>query len=162
MPCANTFGQVGAFKPDRAPDSVRSVAPKEVHADRAFLNDLSSSLPKEPPAGAFIYPMVVRHSDEDINRHANHSKYGTFFEDAKNSLAESKHPLAGVAARDLTTISVEYNKEARAGELCEIHVSQSDGRPDELDFHMIRVSGGAEGIITRGKAVVPPAAGAKL
>lgn len=39
--------------------------------------------PTEASDGAYTLPLAIRHSDEDLNKHANHSAYARFFEDAK-------------------------------------------------------------------------------
>lgn len=49
-------------------------------------------------SGAYSMPLIIRHSDEDLNKHANHSAYARFFEDAKEVLTtnrrNSSHDLA--------------------------------------------------------------------
>merc|ERR1712048_583227 len=67
--------------------------------------------------------MGIRFSDEDINKHANHSAQARFFEDIKETIAaddSASLELREVAEQCLQSIAISYHSEVRALDTCDI------------------------------------------
>jgi len=151
-------GTPGNLKPTPVPEAIRGLASAEGDEDRKFLLASLDALPKAPSSGAYSLPVVVRYSDEDINKHANHSAMARFFEDAKETILadESADPvLRLLAGMELSAVMISYAAEARALDSCEVKVSSSEGA---LDMWVLRTSenrwGGKPGLIARGRVLV--------
>eukprot|EP00040_Diaphanoeca_grandis_P006180 m.36276 g.36276 ORF g.36276 m.36276 type:complete len:277 (+) comp17322_c0_seq3:266-1096(+) len=147
-------GEEGNLKPSILPDRIKALSATTVSQDRKFLRD-SIDLIKEPTAdvNSFSYSFTVRFSDEDVNKHVNHSKYALFVEDARQALVLSGHPLAGVAEQHLDTIIIEYAAEARVGDRCKVWLTCTDGHA--LDFHIYRLHASDPNknqLLTRGRS----------
>lgn len=149
-------GTPGNFKPSPIPERVRRLAPTDTYGDRAFMQRGLQEVPKETPppsSGSFTYSMVVRHSDEDTNKHANHAAYARFFEDAREVAAVSDH-LVGEIARsgDLNDMMIEYVSEVRAMDHCDVVLSPSKGAEGSgaIDVHVYRTNN-KKGLLARGR-----------
>jgi len=109
----------------------------------------------DAPANRFEYRLQVRYSDEDMNKHANHSAYARFLEDAKQALAfAADHPLSARAQRAICGLALEYRKESKA--LDTVLVCLSSRHSNALDVHMYCTSGETQGLILRGQCKVDP------
>jgi len=151
-------GTPGNFKPSPVPDPLRRLAATEVSADQTALTQSLATISKQPVEGAYVYGFTIRYSDEDVNKHANHSATARFFDDAKETVAydESADPALRAAARQqLQAIMVTYGAETRAGDQCEVRVTLAE--PGVLDLWVFRVApnswGGQAGVVSRGRLV---------
>merc|ERR1719350_822339 len=124
-------GEPGHLKPSPVPEALRSLAKPDGGEDREFLAEGLASLAKLPPAGAYAVPMTVRFSDEDYNKHANHSAMARFFEHAREAiLADEAAPpeLRAAAEQQLQAVLIHYQSETRALDAFEVAVvCSSDG-----------------------------------
>mmetsp|Transcript_117563 Transcript_117563/g.379419 ORF Transcript_117563/g.379419 Transcript_117563/m.379419 type:complete len:302 (+) Transcript_117563:73-978(+) len=126
----STAGTPGNFKPHPVPDDVKALAAAEASADAKFMRETLASVAKEAPAGAYATPVVVRYSDEDVNKHANHSAQARYFEDAKEVIAhdEAASPqLREVAEQQLEAIVISYAAEVSAMDRLEVRVAAAQG-----------------------------------
>lgn len=149
-------GSPGNLKPSLVPDAIRAFAAADEGEDRRFLAESLAALPKEPPSDAYTVTLLIRFSDEDVNRHANHSALARFFEDAKESILANpaaSPSLRAVAEQQLEAVLITYEEEARAQDVCEVKVA-SPG-PGVLDIWVQRLApskfGGRPGLIGRGR-----------
>ena len=104
-------GTPGNLKPSPVPDDIRGLAADGGGEDKTFMQAALKQCPAEAPDDAYTLPLMIRHSDEDLNKHANHSAYARFFEDAKEALmADATAPAAlrNVAQRHLEAIIIAY------------------------------------------------------
>jgi len=152
-------GTPGNLKPSPIPKAVIALAAPEEGDDRKFLMDSLAALPKEAPAGAYMTPVVVRYSDEDVNKHANHSAQARFFEDAKEVIAADENASPGlraVAEQQLHVILISYVSEVRAMDVCEVRIALSR-TVGTLDVWVYRTgdnrSSGAAGVVARGRLI---------
>eukprot|EP00747_Dinoflagellata_sp_TGD_P023070 gnl/TRDRNA2_/TRDRNA2_129537_c0_seq2.p1 gnl/TRDRNA2_/TRDRNA2_129537_c0~~gnl/TRDRNA2_/TRDRNA2_129537_c0_seq2.p1 ORF type:complete len:260 (-),score=49.55 gnl/TRDRNA2_/TRDRNA2_129537_c0_seq2:215-994(-) len=124
----------GKLSPTPMPARVKSLAPEGARGgpmDRsAVLADMKAVRPTAPAEGpeCFVYKVVIRYSDEDVNKHANHSAYARFCEDALDTLrtqpAHPLHKVFGLAAGcRLVGLTLEYAAESRAGDEVEVRFS---------------------------------------
>lgn len=157
----NVAGPPGSLKPSPLPEALRGLAsPQAEGEDRAMLQAGLRALPEAPPAGAYRCPLDIRFSDEDVNKHANHSAMARFFDDAKEQLLldEAADPrLRQLAGQRMTAILVSYAAESRALDSCEVAVAAAaDGTA--LDVWVTRLKAGrygsAPGLIARGRIVL--------
>eukprot|EP00931_Biecheleriopsis_adriatica_P061964 TRINITY_DN37299_c0_g1_i1.p1 TRINITY_DN37299_c0_g1~~TRINITY_DN37299_c0_g1_i1.p1 ORF type:complete len:311 (-),score=71.65 TRINITY_DN37299_c0_g1_i1:17-949(-) len=154
-----TAGSPGNFKPSPVPDAVRRLASRANGEARQFMAEALSDVPREPPHDSWRMPLEVRFSDEDVNRHANHSAMARYFEDAREALLadESTVSLAlrSVAEQQLEAVMVAYLAEARAQDVCEVHVARASGAASALNLWAVRLkpnrAGGVPGILARGR-----------
>lgn len=151
-----TSGVPGSFKPSPVPEDLRKLAAPGESKDRAMLTRSLAALPKDPPAGAYTYAFTVRFSDEDVNKHANHSALARHFEDAREVLLadeESPPALRAIARQQLADILITYDAESHARDRCEVRVASS--APDILDMWVVRLEaarpGAGAGLIGRGR-----------
>ena len=121
----NVGGQPGALKSSPVPDRVRGLAAVEESEDRKLMMQVLNDMPKDGPADSYVYKTIIRYTDEDINKHANHASYARFFDDAKWALAlvDTQHALSAVAQLPVVGVVVEYAKEARANDEIEVVLS---------------------------------------
>eukprot|EP01062_Namystynia_karyoxenos_P072304 TRINITY_DN6835_c0_g1_i1.p1 TRINITY_DN6835_c0_g1~~TRINITY_DN6835_c0_g1_i1.p1 ORF type:complete len:313 (+),score=86.17 TRINITY_DN6835_c0_g1_i1:95-940(+) len=131
-------GQPGALKPSPVPQRVRDLSAASVAAAPPRPAPRLPDVPKQPPitgasadslrgAGAFAYHMTVRYSDEDVNKHANHSASARFVYDAKAALAAARHPYSEIAQRPAQIMLLEYVRESRAGDQLVVHLGHCPG-----------------------------------
>lgn len=131
-------GVPGSLKPSPVPTRVKGLGdPENVQTFKPFMLEMAGKVAK-PKAGeplpassndVFLHKVVVRHSDEDVNKHANHSAYARYFEDAREILiGQGKHPLAKEMVGDLDTVIIEYGAEATADDVCELRLTKGDGK----------------------------------
>ena len=66
-------GTPGNLKPSPVPDDIRGLAAEGGGEDKAFMQAALKQCPPEAPKDAYTIPLMIRHSDEDLNKHANHS-----------------------------------------------------------------------------------------
>ncbi|CAJ1338828.1 unnamed protein product, partial [Effrenium voratum] len=104
------------FQPSPVPEDLRPLVTSSARgADPA---ECLRSIPDLPPSpDAYRVKAVVRFSDEDINKHANHSAQALFFEDAKEEMAadaSAPPPLRRLAAQELRSLAIAYLAEAHA------------------------------------------------
>lgn len=66
-------GTPGNLKPSPIPDDIRRMAAEDGGEDKAFMQAVLNDCPREAPDDAYTMPLMIRHSDEDLNKHANHS-----------------------------------------------------------------------------------------
>lgn len=107
----------GKSRVDDPPREVVDMCTPTSSAEHEFLRHAVEAMPKTPPASAFCIPAVVRFSDEDRYKHANHSFFGRLFEDAKETIvADPSSPaeLRVVAERSMEAMFVAYMAEAFA------------------------------------------------
>merc|ERR1712032_733384 len=110
-------------------------------------------MPKEAPPGAYTIPVVVRYSDEDVNKHANHSAQARYFEDAKEIIShdENANPiLRRIAEQQLETIIISYAAEVSAMDSLELKIAPSSS--GELDVWVNRVHPNSV-LVARGRMV---------
>lgn len=134
-------GTPGNFKPSPVPDVVRGLGSPEPDETRKLMADSLAALPKAPPEDAYITTVVVRYSDEDLNKHANHSTMARFFEDAKETIAADENAKPSVrmtAEQQLEAIIISYHAEIRATD--ELKVSVAASTPGALDVWVHRSS----------------------
>lgn len=146
-------GVPGSLKPSPVPARVKGIGdPNNLPDFKPFMLEMAGKVPKpksgEPLAPhsneVFLHKVVVRHSDEDVNKHANHSAYARYFEDAREILiGQDKHPLAAHMKGDLDTVIIEYGAEATADDVCELRLSKGDGK-GVVDVTMHRVGLGGD------------------
>jgi len=135
-----TAGTPGKFKPAPVPDDVKALAASDESSVNRLMRSSLAEMPKEPPADAYIATLVVRYSDEDVNKHANHSAQARFFEDAKEAVLQDEKAspvLRGIAEQQLDTIIIAYTAEVRAMDQLEIKVGTSAA--SALDVWVTRV-----------------------
>eukprot|EP00929_Paragymnodinium_shiwhaense_P010408 TRINITY_DN115034_c0_g1_i1.p1 TRINITY_DN115034_c0_g1~~TRINITY_DN115034_c0_g1_i1.p1 ORF type:complete len:306 (+),score=35.88 TRINITY_DN115034_c0_g1_i1:61-978(+) len=149
-------GTPGSLKPSPVPDSVRALAAPDEGADRKLLVDALAALPKEAPADAYSHPILVRYSDEDVNKHANHSALARYFEDAKEAVLEdecAQARLRSLAERPLEAIQIAYLAEIRASDELSVQVA-AEGHAARLQLWVYRKNankfGGKPGLVARG------------
>jgi YbgC/YbaW family acyl-CoA thioester hydrolase len=88
---------------------------------------------RNPPEGdLYELPFIVRPTDTDSFSHVNQARYVDFAEDARILADRADHP-AGVAGR-LRRISVEYVREARAGDSVTIRLGVDAERGRSLEL----------------------------
>lgn len=146
-------GTPGHFKPTPIPDDVKPLGGKEPSPDAKYMKDALASVPKQAPSDAYVTSVVVRYSDEDINKHANHSAQARFFEDAKEIVAadaDADPALRAVASQPLEAILISYAAEARA--MDELRVKITCSSSDSLDVWVERVHPNP-GLVARGRMV---------
>mmetsp|Transcript_51637 Transcript_51637/g.109720 ORF Transcript_51637/g.109720 Transcript_51637/m.109720 type:complete len:303 (-) Transcript_51637:147-1055(-) len=153
-------GEPGKLKPSPVPEAIKNLASSEPGADKIFLMESLNSQPKEAPKDAYVVPLVIRWSDEDVNKHANHSAIPRYFEDAKESIiADPTAPAAlrEAAVQKLCAVLVNYASEARAQDKCEVRLSLGE-KPGVLNVWVVRLAenkwGGKPGLIGRGQMLV--------
>ena len=66
-------GTPGDLKPSPIPDDIRRLAGEGGGGDKEFMQAALKQCPAEAPEDSFTIPLMIRHSDEDLNKHANHS-----------------------------------------------------------------------------------------
>jgi hypothetical protein len=66
-------GTPGNLRPSPVPDDIRRLAAESAGEDKAFMQATLKQCPADAPKDAYTIPMMIRHSDEDLNKHANHS-----------------------------------------------------------------------------------------
>mmetsp|Transcript_67377 Transcript_67377/g.196985 ORF Transcript_67377/g.196985 Transcript_67377/m.196985 type:complete len:303 (+) Transcript_67377:87-995(+) len=149
-----TAGTAGNFKPHPLPEDVKVLASPEASENAKFMKETLAAVPKQAPADAYVLPITVRYSDEDVNKHANHSAQARFFEDAKECLTydEAAGPaLRAVAEQQLEAIVISYAAEVHALDRLEVKVAlSSDGAA--LDVWVQRVQPSAT-LVARGRMV---------
>merc|ERR1712187_329686 len=94
---------------------------------------------KAAPPDAYTTAVRVRYSDEDVNKHANHSAQARFFEDAKEIIAQdvnASESLRAIAKQNLQAIYIAYTAEARA--LDQLTVKVATSMPEALDVWVER------------------------
>lgn len=132
-----------------APGPVREAACAEGDRSDAELLKMLRAQPRQPPAVDVLrVPMTVRYSDEDVNRHANHSTLVRFFEDAREIvLADTATPmqLRGPLALALRGITVAYAAELHAGDMCEVCLRASTSPCGPVDVWVDRVASPTKG-----------------
>lgn len=130
-------GLPGSLTPSPVPEAVRALAAHGGGQDRTFLADSLAALPMEPPPNAYATTCSVRYSDEDVNRHANHTTLARFFEDAKEAVAadmDAPGLLRVVAAQHPEAILISYHAELRAGDVVRISIAASADGASALDI----------------------------
>jgi len=148
-----TAGTPGNFKPAPVPDDVKALASKNESSDGKFLKDSLAAMPKEPPADAYSTEVVVRYSDEDVNKHANHSAQARFFEDAKEIVLNdpSANPaLRGIAEQQLEAILISYAAEVSA--LDRLVVKLAVAADNVVDVWVTRTEP-KPGLVSRGRMI---------
>ena len=130
--------QVGQDGPTPVNRSLRGA----IHDEPAPIAD---PWPDAPPSKPFTREFVVRPSDQDSFRHVNQAMYVAYIDDTRRLAAIEGHP-AGVEGR-LTKLSVEYIREAHAGERVQMKawVTAPDARAFEL------TDGGTGELLSRGQ-----------
>ena len=137
-------GRSGSFTPTPVPDDLRALAVDGLNASPAELSrSVSDQMPQVPqallnsPANSgnsqslqHVYRTraFVRFSDEDLNKHANHSAQARFFEDAQEELAAdagAPDELRRLAAGHIEAIAITYMAEAHALDELEIFLAPS-------------------------------------
>lgn len=103
-----TLVQVG---PNGRPAPVSSSLRHEVSEEPA---PIAARWPDAPPVEPFIREWVVRPSDQDSFRHVNQAMYIAFMDDTRLLAVREGHPAG--SDRSLANLSVEYIREAHAGE----------------------------------------------
>mmetsp|Transcript_21613 Transcript_21613/g.64965 ORF Transcript_21613/g.64965 Transcript_21613/m.64965 type:complete len:303 (-) Transcript_21613:71-979(-) len=124
----STAGTPGSFKPHPVPEDVRALASPVASENAQFMKEALASVPKQAPDGAYVLPLAVRYSDEDVNKHANHSAQARFFEDAKEAITydeSASPPLRAVAEQQLEAIVISYAAEVSALDRLEVKVALS-------------------------------------
>jgi len=151
-------GTPGSLKPSPVPEVIRALGSPEPDETRQLMADALAALPKAPPGDAHINTVVVRYSDEDLNKHANHSTMARFFEDAKETIAAdegAKPDVRTIAQQQLEAIVISYHAEIRATD--ELRVSVATSTPGALDVWVHRrtsnPSGGKPTLVGRGRMV---------
>lgn len=149
-------GTPGNFRPSPVPEAVRALAADDEGADRTFLSDGLARVPKEAPRNAYSHAVLVRFSDEDMNKHANHSALARFFEDAKEDISfdeAANSTLRRLAEMRLAAIQIAYIAEIRALDSLVVKVSPAE-RGSCLHLWAYRKNtnrfGGKEGLVARG------------
>lgn len=146
-------GSPGSFKPTPIPDDVKPLGGKEPSPDAKYMKDALANMPKQAPSDAYATSVIVRYSDEDINKHANHSAQARFFEDAKEIIAAdagADPALRAVASQPLEAVLISYAAEARATEELRVKVTRS--AHDTLSVWVERVQPNP-GLVARGQMV---------
>lgn len=136
-----TAGTPGNLKPAPVPDDVKALGASGESETNKFMKDALAGVPKEPPADAYTTRLIVRYSDEDVNKHANHSAQARYFEDAKEILRfdEGAPPaLRAIAGQQLEAIVITYNAEIHAKD--ELEVKVSTGATGTLNVWVNRTS----------------------
>ena len=64
-------GTPGNLKPSPVPDDIRGLAAEGGGEDKTFMQAALKECPAEAPDDAYTLPLMIRHSDEDLNKHAN-------------------------------------------------------------------------------------------
>mmetsp|Transcript_85503 Transcript_85503/g.227146 ORF Transcript_85503/g.227146 Transcript_85503/m.227146 type:complete len:303 (-) Transcript_85503:32-940(-) len=150
----STAGTPGNFKPHPVPDDVKALASPVASENAKFMKETLASMPKQAVAGAYVLATTVRYSDEDVNKHANHSAQARFFEDAKEAIAydESASPaLRSIAEQQLEAIVISYAAEVSALDRLEVKVAlSSDG--SALDVWVDRLQPNPT-LVARGRMV---------
>lgn len=151
-------GTPGNLKPSPVPEAVRGLGAVEPDETKHFMSDHLAALPKEPPADAYMTSVVVRYSDEDLNKHANHSAAARFFEDSKEMLAadESANPdLRAIAQQQLQSILISYSAETRANDQLTVSVATSAANTLDVWIHRKNSNsfGGKPGLVNRGRMI---------
>lgn len=149
----STAGTPGKFKPHPVPDDVKALASPEASADGKFMKSELAAVAKDAPAEAYMTPVVVRYSDEDVNKHANHSAQARYFEDAKEILTYDTHAspsLRGIAEQQLEAIIISYAAEVSARDKLEVKVSPSG--TNALDVWVYRIEPNPV-LVSRGRMV---------
>lgn len=107
-------GPPGSFTPTPVPEDLKALAAEGLDASPA---ELSRSVPDQVPANAYRTRASVRFSDEDLNKHANHSAQARFFEDAREELiSDTQAPpeLRRLASGHTEALAITYLSEAHA------------------------------------------------
>lgn len=150
-------GEPGKMKPAPVPARIKALAASDGNraglTDKAFAIAELKRVPRSPPARgdmSFAYDLIVRYSDEDVNKHANHSAYARFCEDALETLrASCDHPLCrlldlagGYGQKRLAGVLLEYAAEGRVGDALQVCLSRSSDAPSVteaiVDVHILR------------------------
>lgn len=148
-----TAGTPGNFKPSPAPDDVKALSALEPSANAKFMKESLVEVGKQAPDGAYAFAMSVRYSDEDVNKHANHSAQARYFEDVKEVITydEKADPtLRAIAEQQLESIMISYVAEARA--LDQLVVKVASVRAGCLDIWVERTAPNP-GMVARGRMV---------
>jgi acyl-CoA thioesterase FadM len=156
-------GATGSFKPSAVPERVRRAAStivaeprsaavldsyggaEAVTMDQAYTRRVLASVTgvPRPSAETFVHEMVVRFSDEDVNKHTNHAGYARFCSDAVDVLRGSDHPLVsalGGAAFPwfLRSLVLEYVAETKAQDTLTIYLTAGANSPGEVAVAIAR------------------------
>jgi len=105
-------GTPGHFKSSAAvPEDVRALGSKEKGKDHMLMKETFKSLAKEAPSDAYAAEVVVRYSDEDVNKHANHAAQARFLEDVKELISHDEvasASLRAISQQHLEAIMISY------------------------------------------------------
>ena len=130
-------GSPGSFQLTPVPEDLRALAGVGLKASPA---ELSRAVPDDAPESAYQTRAWVRFSDEDLNKHANHSAQARFLEDAREELAADEAApaeLRRLGGAKVEAVAITYVAEVRA--LDELEVSLAFGTaPLTLDVWVHR------------------------
>eukprot|EP00756_Hemistasia_phaeocysticola_P067290 Hpha_TRINITY_DN9851_c0_g1::TRINITY_DN9851_c0_g1_i2::g.81335::m.81335 len=129
-------GKPGSFKSSPAPERVRALSKARGARPRGAFG--LARVPRQPDPGAFVHTIAVRYSDEDVNRHANHSATARYVYDARMTLAQTNHPLSELARLPTAGIELEYLREQRAGDELKVLLGACPG--GGISVHVLRGS----------------------
>lgn len=132
-------GTPGNFKPSIVPEDVKALAAGDPSSNAKFMKETLAAMPKDAPLDSYTTRVLVRYSDEDVNKHANHSAQARFFEDAKEIImhdANASPVLRDIAQQQLEAIMISYSAEVSA--MDSLHVKASPSSTRGIDVWVYR------------------------
>jgi acyl-CoA thioesterase FadM len=108
--------------------------------------------PQAPPSDPhFSAPVLIRPSDHDLQQHVNHARYADLFDDLRFT-ADAQGALgASRFGAPLRRLSLEYQREARAGDAITGRVWRAPDDDDGLELELLRGEGD---VVTRARMLV--------
>jgi len=139
----NVTGPPGGLKPSPVPRRIADMAPtaeptshhlaSKAELRKALAAPLPATVPKDPLA--FETTFVVRFSDEDVNKHANHTFLIRLVEDTLACAQATQGKVAALAKffiyNKVVGIAMEYLHEAHALDVVRVQLTERPPEPDE-------------------------------
>lgn len=123
---------------DRRPASVHPSARGYVSSrEAARIERLDGAIPD----GGWEYSVTVRPSDEDLQGHVNHARYGDYVEDARLLCALTGGYGPGSFDGPPRCLSLSYDGEARTGDPLRVRTWLSTASPGAIDFALVTGEG---------------------
>ena len=124
---------------------------KEAHDYVIPGEDLALERPTgQAPAECWGCEVLVRPSDEDLQRHVNHARYADYISDARRLCAEAGGYGPGEWQGHARAISLEYDREAHSGEVLRVRTWRVPGTERDLEFQVESEAG----VLTRARVAL--------
>jgi acyl-CoA thioesterase FadM len=135
---ARSTATVVTLDSDRRPASVDPAAHDYVLArDAARMERLDG----EVPDTAWVQPIVIRPSDEDLQGHVNHARYADYVEDTRLLCARASGYGPGTFDGPAHSLTLSYEDEASTGDELRVRTYLSKASPGSIDFALVKGDG---------------------